>query len=163
MGRHRGRVASTSLVANEDEVPAYLTALLCLHGGADFLTRFRLASQPILDIPRAYRSAIRSVDAVLAGALRKQCVPPHALQDLVGFWVDLHARPPCRILVARTRLIAYRAVDNRVYHSVRRFLVRRHKVQSQGTRRFSDEVVHGEFGVLRLRHVHIGAAPTGAR
>jgi RNA-directed DNA polymerase len=62
-----------------------------------------------------------------------------------------------------TRLIAYRAVDNHVYHSVRRFLVRRHKVQSQGTRRFSDEVVHGEFGVLRLRHVHIGASPTGAR
>jgi RNA-directed DNA polymerase len=62
-----------------------------------------------------------------------------------------------------TRLIAYRAVDHHVYHSVRRFLVRRHKVQSQGTRRFSDEVVHGEFGVLRLRHVHIGAPPTGAR
>jgi hypothetical protein len=136
--------------------PLAITRFLCD-------VRFRLASQPILDIPCAYRSAIRSVDAVLAGALRKQCVPPHALQDLVGFWVDLHARPPCRILVARTRLIAYRAVDNRVYHSVRRFLVRRHKVQSQGTRRFSDEVVHGEFGVLRLRHVHIGAAPTGAR
>ena len=38
-----------------------------------------------------------------------------------------------------TRLVAYRAVDNHVYHSVRRFLVRRHKVQSQGTRRFSAE------------------------
>jgi RNA-directed DNA polymerase len=62
-----------------------------------------------------------------------------------------------------TRLIAYRAVDHHVYHSVRRFLVRPHKVQSQGTRRFSDEVVFGERGVLRLRHVHIGAPPTGAR
>jgi RNA-directed DNA polymerase len=62
-----------------------------------------------------------------------------------------------------TRLIAYRAVDHHVYHSVRRFLVRRHKVQSQGTRRFSDGVVFGERGVLRLRHVHIGAPPTGAR
>jgi RNA-directed DNA polymerase len=58
-----------------------------------------------------------------------------------------------------TRLIAYRAVDNHVYHSVRRFLIRRHKVQSQGTRRFSDEVVFGELGVLRLRHVHLGAPP----
>jgi RNA-directed DNA polymerase len=62
-----------------------------------------------------------------------------------------------------TRLIAYRAVDNHVYHSVRRFLVRRHKVRSQGTRRFSDEAVFGECGVLRLRRVHIGAPPTTAR
>jgi len=62
-----------------------------------------------------------------------------------------------------TRLIAYRAVDNHVYHSVRRFLVRRHKVRSRGTNRFSDEVVFGERGVLRLRHVHLGALPTAAR
>ncbi len=62
-----------------------------------------------------------------------------------------------------TRLIAYRAVDNHVYHSVRRFLVRRHKVQSRGTNRFSDEVVFGERGVLRLRRVHLGAPPTAAR
>jgi RNA-directed DNA polymerase len=58
-----------------------------------------------------------------------------------------------------TRLVAYRAVDNHVYHSVRRFLVRRHKVQSQVTRRFSAEVVFGERGVLRLRHVHVGLPP----
>ena len=62
-----------------------------------------------------------------------------------------------------TRLIAYRAADNHVYHSVRRFLTRRHKVQSQGTKRFSDEVVYGEYGVLRLRHVHLGPPPTVAR
>jgi len=62
-----------------------------------------------------------------------------------------------------TRLVAYRAVDNHVYHSVRRFLVRRHKVQSQGTRRFSDEVVFGERGVLRLRNVHLGPPPRAAR
>ncbi len=55
-----------------------------------------------------------------------------------------------------TRLIAYRAVDNHVYHSVRGFLVRRHKVPSRGTRRFSDDVVFDEYGVLRLRHVHLG-------
>jgi RNA-directed DNA polymerase len=62
-----------------------------------------------------------------------------------------------------TRLIAYRAVDNYVYHSVRRFLTRRHKVQSQGTKRFSDEAVFGEYGVLRLRHVHLGPPPKAAR
>lgn len=61
-----------------------------------------------------------------------------------------------------TRLIAYRAADNHVYHSVRRFLVRRHKVQSQGTNRFNDEVVFGERGVLRLRRVHLGASPKAA-
>ena len=58
-----------------------------------------------------------------------------------------------------TRLMAYRAVDHHVATRVRRFLVRRHKVPSRGTRRFSDEVVFGERGVLRLRHVHLGAPP----
>jgi RNA-directed DNA polymerase len=62
-----------------------------------------------------------------------------------------------------TRLIAYRAADNHVYHSVRCFLRRRHKVPSQGTRRFSDEVVFNELGVLRLRRVHLGPMSTGAR
>ena len=62
-----------------------------------------------------------------------------------------------------TRLIAYRAVDNYVYHSVRHFLVRRHKVPSRGTNRFSDEVVFGERGVLRLRRVHLGPLPTATR
>jgi RNA-directed DNA polymerase len=62
-----------------------------------------------------------------------------------------------------TRLMAYRAVDNHVYHSVRRFLVRRHKVPSRGTRRFSDDVVFGESGVLRLRRVHLGAPSIAAR
>ena len=54
-----------------------------------------------------------------------------------------------------TRKQAYRAVDNYVYDSVRHFLRRRHKVQSRGTSRFSDEVVFGELGVLRLRRVHM--------
>jgi RNA-directed DNA polymerase len=55
-----------------------------------------------------------------------------------------------------TRMPAYRAVDNHVYQSVRHFLRRRHKVQSRGTRCFSDEVVFGELGVLRLRRVQLG-------
>jgi len=62
-----------------------------------------------------------------------------------------------------TRLLAYRAVDNHVYQRVRDFLTRRHGVQSRGTRRFSDQVVYGELGVLRLRHVHIGPPPNALR
>ena len=58
-----------------------------------------------------------------------------------------------------TRLMTYRAVDNHVYERVRGFLVRRHKVPSRGTRRFSREAVFGELGVLRLRRVHLGAPP----
>lgn len=55
-----------------------------------------------------------------------------------------------------TRMPAYRAVDNHVSQSVRHFLRRRHKVQSRGTTHFSDEVVFGEVGVLRLRRVQLG-------
>jgi len=55
-----------------------------------------------------------------------------------------------------TRLMAYRAVDNYVYHTVRKFLLHRHKVQSYGVNRFPDTYVFGELGVLRLRRVHLG-------
>jgi RNA-directed DNA polymerase len=55
-----------------------------------------------------------------------------------------------------TRLLAYRALDRHVYDHVRHFLVRRHKVQGRGTRRFSYETVFGELGVLHLRCVHLG-------
>ena len=62
-----------------------------------------------------------------------------------------------------TRLMAYRAADNYVYETVRGFLKQRHEVPSRGTRRFSDKVVFGELGVLRLRRMHIGPPPTAAR
>lgn len=62
-----------------------------------------------------------------------------------------------------TRLMAYRAVDNYVYESVRHFLVRRHKVPSRGYYRFNDAVIFGELGVLRLRSVHLGPAPRALR
>ena len=58
-----------------------------------------------------------------------------------------------------TRTLAYRAVDNYVYQSVRNFLTRRHKVSSRGTRRFSEEVVFGVLGVKRLRVLHLGPLP----
>lgn len=56
-----------------------------------------------------------------------------------------------------TRLMAYRAVDHYVYDRVRRFLRRRHKVPSRGTRRFPAEEVFGELGVFQLRRFHLGS------
>ncbi len=58
-----------------------------------------------------------------------------------------------------TRLMAYRAVDQYVYERVRSFLRRRHKVSSRGITTFSDAVVFGKLGVLRLRDVHLGRVP----
>ncbi len=55
-----------------------------------------------------------------------------------------------------TRLMAYRAVDNHVCERVRGFLRRRKKVSSRGAGRFSDQVVFGELGVVRLRRIHVG-------
>ncbi len=62
-----------------------------------------------------------------------------------------------------TRLMAYRAIDNHVGTRVRQFLVRRHKVSSQGTRTFPDHKVFGKLGVLRLRRMHLGASPIAGR
>ena len=59
--------------------------------------------------------------------------------------------------------MAYRAADHHVYEAVRGFLTRRHKVPTRGTRQYSDAVVFGKLGVLRLRRMHIGAPPTSAR
>ena len=58
-----------------------------------------------------------------------------------------------------TRLMAYRAVDHYVYERVRNFLRHRHKVASRGATRFSDSVVFGDLGVLRMRDVHLGRRP----
>jgi RNA-directed DNA polymerase len=58
-----------------------------------------------------------------------------------------------------TRLMAYRAIDWYVYNGVRSFLRRRHKVPSSGRTLYSDAVVFGSLGVLRLRDVHLGPLP----
>jgi RNA-directed DNA polymerase len=58
-----------------------------------------------------------------------------------------------------TRLLAYRAVDNHVAERVRHFLRQRHHVPTRGTRTLAADVVFGPLGVLRLRHVHVGARP----
>jgi RNA-directed DNA polymerase len=58
-----------------------------------------------------------------------------------------------------SRQRAYEAVDHHVYHCVRRFLVRRHKVPTHGTRRFTYTVVYGVLGVLRLNPRRHDATP----
>ena len=53
------------------------------------------------------------------------------LNSLIGGWAAYFSYG--------TRLMVYRAVDNHVYDRVRHFLVRRHKVQSRGTKRYPME------------------------
>src|ERR1700686_1605173 len=48
---------------------------------------------------------------------------------------------------------AYRSVDQYVFERARRFLVRRHKVQGRGNRRFTFDVIHRELGVLCLQRL----------
>ena len=62
-----------------------------------------------------------------------------------------------------TRRVVYRAIDNHVYHGVRRFLARPHKVSSFGARRFPVGAVFEELGVLQLRRVHLGPLPNASR
>jgi RNA-directed DNA polymerase len=62
-----------------------------------------------------------------------------------------------------TRLTAYRAVDNYVGDAVRRFLRRRHQVQTRGTRCFPPAKVFGPLGVVRLRNLHLGPLPWALR
>ena len=45
---------------------------------------------------------------------------------------------------------ARRRVDFHVANSMRRYLCRRHKVRTRGTRRFNDDRIFGEIGVVRL-------------
>jgi RNA-directed DNA polymerase len=51
---------------------------------------------------------------------------------------------------------AYRAIDNHVMTRLQRFLARRHRVPSRGTKRFSREIVFGDLGVLSLRAKQAG-------
>ncbi|HVH71819.1 MAG TPA: group II intron maturase-specific domain-containing protein [Candidatus Dormibacteraeota bacterium] len=62
-----------------------------------------------------------------------------------------------------TRLMAYRAVDHYVANRVRHFLKRRHKMPTRGIIRYSDNVIFGELGVLRLLHVHVGHLPYASK
>jgi RNA-directed DNA polymerase len=57
-----------------------------------------------------------------------------------------------------TRTRAYRAIDHYVADAVQRFLRRRHKVPTRGTRRFGAQHVFGELGVLRLESRRVSSA-----
>jgi RNA-directed DNA polymerase len=50
---------------------------------------------------------------------------------------------------------AYCAIDHHVASRVRHLLVKRHRVPSHGIRRFSDETIFGELGVIRLRRLAV--------
>jgi hypothetical protein len=50
-----------------------------------------------------------------------------------------------------TDYISLEAADWYVCDRVRGFLPRRHKVPPRGTRRFSDQYIYGNLGVLSLR------------
>ena len=52
-----------------------------------------------------------------------------------------------------------RVIEGHVYDRVRNFLVRRHKVPTRGTNRFSKDAVFGTLGVPRLRHCRAQVAP----
>jgi RNA-directed DNA polymerase len=56
-----------------------------------------------------------------------------------------------------TRLRAYRAIDNYVYHRAADFLRRRHKVRHRCIRRFSDAAIFEKSGIQRLRALHVEA------
>ena len=58
---------------------------------------------------------------------------------------------------------AYCAIDHHVATRVRRFLVKRHRVSSHGTRWFSDTTIFGELGVVRLRQLAVRRPPWALR
>jgi len=91
----------------------------------------------------------------------KEKVGDHLVRSNTGTWEEVRTRLNQLLrgwsayFRYGTRTAAYRAVDTYVYERARHFLRKRHKVQSRGTRRFSDEVVFGQLGVLRLRDVQL--------
>ncbi len=58
-----------------------------------------------------------------------------------------------------TRKKAYRAIDNYVYERVVRFLKKRRKVSSRGTRKFPGAKVFGDLGSQRLRSLAYAQRP----
>jgi RNA-directed DNA polymerase len=103
------------------------------------------------------KKAVERLREKLRGCLRAGIVAP---------WSDVRDRLNRKLrgwssyFSCGSRTLAYRAVDNFVQTAVRNFLQRRHKVPGRGTRRFSDSVIFGELGVLRLRRVQLGRPAT---
>ena len=92
----------------------------------------------------------------------KEKVGDHLVPSHTGTWEEVRDRLNQMLrgwsayFSYGTRTQAYRAVDHHVADCVRHFLRRRHQVSSRGTTRFSDDVIFGELGVVRLREVQLG-------
>jgi RNA-directed DNA polymerase len=105
-----------------------------------------LAAQPS-------RTAVRAVKQRVAALLR--CGNQDPWEEVVTRlnWI---LRGWANYFCYGTRLQAYRAIDNYVYHRAADFLRRRHKVRHRCIGRYSDEAIFGKLGVQRLRALHIG-------
>jgi len=87
----------------------------------------------------------------------KQSVGEHLKPCIVAPWEEVRDRLNQKLrgwkayfgLGSPTK--AYEVLDEHVEERVRHFLRKRHKVQSQGTRRFPMKRIFGELGVFRLR------------
>jgi RNA-directed DNA polymerase len=86
-----------------------------------------------------------------------------------GTWPDICARLN-RLLAGWSAYFgygslrrAYRAIDRHVQDRVQRFLVKRHKVQGRGTRRFPITYLTGKLGVRRLQREQLGQTSWASR
>jgi len=106
---------------------------------------------------KASKKALKNVKKKIKARLKPSNVKPweevvKRLNSTIHGWVNYFDYG--------TRYMAYREIDNYVATTVRKFLRRRHKVSGRGTRRFPDEKIFGELGVVRLRWLHIGKPST---
>ena len=86
-----------------------------------------------------------------------------------GTWPDICARLN-RLLAGWSAYFghgslrrAYRAIDRHVHDRVQRFLVKRHKVQGRGTKRFPNIYITGKLGVRRLQREQLGQTSWASR
>jgi RNA-directed DNA polymerase len=88
----------------------------------------------------------------------KQKVAAILVPGNMGPWEEVRdtlirlVRGWCGYFSPGSHYVTDRAIESHLYDHVRNFLVRRHKVPSRGTRRFSKEAVFGPMGLPRLRH-----------
>ena len=83
--------------------------------------------------------------------------------DVVAVWLNRVLRGWSSYFSYGTRMMAYRTIDNHVAERVRNFLCRRQKVSGRGTKRFANERIFSDMGVLHLRRVHLGPPPQASR
>jgi hypothetical protein len=78
------------------------------------------------------------------------CKPPTEVDRLYPYRRGYAARQLLTLLSYGTVTKTYRQIDRYVADRLRRFLVRRHKIQSQGTRQFSNLRLYQEYGLRQL-------------